>query len=79
MHAHARMDDCARTGMEQALKVDLWSPGHGLSYALPISEVHSLNVPAIVSLSNGFIQFDCIRMRLCQSMKPLIQRGVVVL
>ena len=68
MHMYAG----AHTGMEQALKIDFWSPGCGLSYTPPISEVHSKNVPAIVSLANGFIQCDSVWMRLCQLMIPII-------
>ena len=77
MHMHAG----AHTGMEQALKIDFWSPGCGLSYTYtpPISEVHGKNVPAIVSLANGFVQCDSVRMRFCQLMIPVIHRWVVVL
>ena len=74
------MHACAHTGMKQALKVDLWSPGRGLSHVTPpIGEVHGKNVPTVVRLADGFIQCDSVRMSVCQLMKPLVQRGIVEL
>ena len=75
------MHACAHTGMKQALKVDLWSPGRGLSHHVtpPIGEVHGKNVPTVVRLADGFNQCDSVRMSVCQLMKPLVQRGVVEL